>query len=223
MRSVLSESKPDCVLVHGDTPTSTAVALAAFYQQIPVCHIEAGLRTHNIYSPWPEEMNRQITSRVAIFHFAPTELSKQNLLAEGIESKKVYVAGNTVNDALLRVLNKIESEPIIKDDIISHLTKAGLKEEKLKLWEASNDRFDGNKKLILITGHRRENFGKGFIDIFEAIKSLALKFPNVDYVYPMHLNLNVRKSIDEVFGNHARRSKEDGKVINNIYFIEPLD
>jgi UDP-N-acetylglucosamine 2-epimerase (non-hydrolysing) len=223
MRQVLIESKPDFVLVHGDTSTSTAAALAAFYQHIPVCHIEAGLRTHNIYSPWPEEINRQITSRVATFHFAPTELSKQNLLAEGVESKKVYVTGNTVIDALFWVLNKIESKPIIKDDIISHLTIAGLKEEKLKLWESSNDSSDGPNKLILITGHRRENFGQGFIDICEAIKSLALKFPNVDFVYPMHLNPNVRKAIDEVFGDHARRSEEGGKVINNINFIEPLD
>lgn len=223
MRQILIESKPDFVLVHGDTSTSTSAALAAFYQQIPVCHIEAGLRTHNIYSPWPEEMNRQITSRIATLHFAPTELSKQNLLAEGVEEKNIYVTGNTVIDALFWVLNKIENEPILKDEIILHLTKANLKAEKLKLWELSNDLSDDPHKLILITGHRRENFGQGFIDICEAIKSLAVKFPNVDFVYPMHLNPNVRKAIDKVFGDHTHRNNEEGKTINNIHFIEPLD
>ncbi len=223
MRPVLSESKPDCILVHGDTSTSTAAALAAFYQHIPVCHVEAGLRTHNIYSPWPEEMNRQITSRIATHHFAPTQLSRENLLTEGVDEENIYVTGNTVIDALLWVLNKIENEPGLKDDIISQLITANIKIEKLRLWEEANSGSDSLRRLILITGHRRENFGQGFIDICEAIKSLAAKFPEVDFVYPMHLNPNVRKAIDKVFGDYTHRNSEKGKTSSNIHFIEPLD
>ena len=182
MRDVLNKAKPDVVLVHGDTTTSTAAALAAFYQQIPVGHVEAGLRTHNIYSPWPEEMNRQITGRIATYHFSPTALSKKNLLTEGVQEDKITVTGNTVIDGLHIVVDKIA---------------------------------DG-KKLVLITGHRRENFGDGFISMCTAIKDLTAKYPYVDFVYPMHLNPNVRKPIHEVFG-------ENLNSLGNMFFIEPLE
>lgn len=206
MRDVLKEAKPDVVLVHGDTTTSTAAALAAFYQQIPVGHIEAGLRTYNIYSPWPEEMNRQITGRIATYHFSPTPLSKQNLLAEGVNEKKIFVTGNTVIDALYIVVNKIKSNESLDAEL----------EEILKESGYDVNRLNNGKKLVLITGHRRENFGDGFINMCTAIKNLTQKYPDVDFVYPMHLNPNVRKPIHEVFG-------EDLSNLNNMFFIEPLE
>lgn len=206
MRDVLKESQPDVVLVHGDTTTSTAAALAAFYQQIPVGHVEAGLRTHNIYSPWPEEMNRQLTGRIATYHFAPTPLSRQNLLAEGIDANKIIVTGNTVIDALYWVVNKIKSDERLEAELTDVLKNAGYDITRLQ---------DG-RRLVLITGHRRENFGDGFINICTAIKDLKAKYPQVDFVYPMHLNPNVRKPIHEVFG-------EDLSNLDNMFFIEPLE
>lgn len=206
MRDILKEAQPDVVLVHGDTTTSTAAALAAFYQQIPVGHVEAGLRTHNIYSPWPEEMNRQITGRIATYHFAPTPLSKQNLLAEGIREEQIAVTGNTVIDALYMVVDKIKSDIALNSSLQNVLKQSGYDVERLV----------GGKKLILITGHRRENFGDGFIHMCTAIKELTQKYPDVDFVYPMHLNPNVRKPIHEVFG-------EDFTGLGNIFFIEPLE
>ncbi len=206
MRDVLKESQPDVVLVHGDTTTSTAAGLAAFYQQIPVGHVEAGLRTHNIYSPWPEEMNRQITGRIATYHFAPTPLSKQNLLAEAVKESEITVTGNTVIDALYWVVDKIKNDKALSSELEGVLKGAG--------YDVS--RLAGGKKLVLITGHRRENFGNGFINMCRAIKSLTEKYPGVDFVYPMHLNPNVRKPIHEVFG-------EDLKGLGNMFFIEPLE
>ncbi|MCU6770367.1 UDP-N-acetylglucosamine 2-epimerase [uncultured Bacteroides sp.] len=206
MRDVLKESNPDVVLVHGDTTTSTAAALAAFYQQIPVGHVEAGLRTHNIYSPWPEEMNRQITGRIATYHFSPTILSKQNLLNEGVNEDKIYVTGNTVIDALYMVVDKIKNNKSLDTELENILKQAGY----------DVNRLVNGKKLVLITGHRRENFGDGFINMCTAIKDLTLKYPDVDFVYPMHLNPNVRKPIHEVFG-------EDLSNLNNMFFIEPLE
>ena len=206
MREVLKEAKPDVVLVHGDTTTSTAAALAAFYQQIPVGHVEAGLRTHNIYSPWPEEMNRQLTGRMATWHFAPTPLSRQNLLAEGVKEEAVTVTGNTVIDALYWVVDKIKSDNALDAELESLLAKAGYDTGRLK---------DG-RRLVLITGHRRENFGDGFIRMCCAIKALTEKYPGVDFVYPMHLNPNVRRPIHEVFG-------EDLSHLGNMFFIEPLE
>lgn len=203
MRDVLREARPDVVLVHGDTTTSTAAALAAFYQQIAVGHVEAGLRTHNIYSPWPEEMNRQLTSRMATFNFAPTPLSRENLLAEGIDEAKITVTGNTVIDALYWVVNKIKSAPGFNAEISDRLREAGYD-------------VDRNRRIVLITGHRRENFGDGFISMCSAIKLLTEKYPEVDFVYPMHLNPNVRKPIHEVFGN-------DLSNLGNMFFIEPLE
>ena len=206
MRDVLKETKPDVVLVHGDTTTSMAAALAAFYQQIPVGHVEAGLRTHNIYSPWPEEMNRQITGRIATYHFAPTPFSRQNLLEEGICDEKIIVTGNTVIDALYMVVDRIKNDKILSFSLNCSLVKAGYDVERL----------NGDKKLVLITGHRRENFGDGFIDMCQAIRTLSEKYPDVDFVYPMHLNPNVRKPIREVFG-------EDLSNLKNMFFIEPLE
>ncbi|MBQ2721888.1 MAG: UDP-N-acetylglucosamine 2-epimerase (non-hydrolyzing) [Opitutales bacterium] len=204
MRDVLEKAKPDVVLVHGDTTTSTAAALASFYKQIPVGHIEAGLRTHNIYSPWPEEMNRQITGRIAKYNFAPTPLSRKNLLAENVSDNNIIVTGNTVIDALHYVVEKINSSDEIKAELSNVLLKSG--------YDVS--RLSNGKKLVLITGHRRENFGDGFISMCSAIKSLNEKYPDVDFVYPMHLNPNVRKPIKEVFGD---------KAPENMFFIEPLD
>ena len=203
MRDVFKECKPDVVLVHGDTTTSTAAALAAFYQQIPVGHVEAGLRTHNIYSPWPEEMNRQITGRIATYNFSPTPLSESNLKAEKAQGK-IYVTGNTVIDALHMVVNKLKSNPTLA------------KEQDKVLADAGYDvtRLANGKKLVLITGHRRENFGDGFISMVTAMKDLSEKYPEVDFVYPMHLNPNVRKPIHEVFGDDLTRP--------NFFFIEPL-
>lgn len=206
MRDVLVEAKPDVVLVHGDTTTSTAAALAAFYQQIPVGHVEAGLRTHNIYSPWPEEMNRQITGRIATYDFAPTPLSRDNLLAEGVDDAKITVTGNTVIDALYWVVDKIKSSPKLQAELSGELMKAGY----------DVNRLNNGRKLVLITGHRRENFGEGFISMCRAIKTLTEKYPDVDFVYPMHLNPNVRKPIHEVFG-------EDLTGLGNMFFIEPLE
>lgn len=206
MRDVLKEANPDVVLVHGDTTTSTASALAAFYQQIPVGHVEAGLRTHDIYSPWPEEMNRLITGRIATYHFSPTALSKQNLLDEGINEEAITVTGNTVIDALYMVVDKIKSDKQLGEELETLLRESGY----------DVNRLNGTRKLVLITGHRRENFGEGFISMCRAIKALTEKYPNVDFVYPMHLNPNVRKPIHEVFG-------EDLSDLDNMFFIEPLE
>ena len=206
MRDVLKEVQPDVVLVHGDTTTSTAAALAAFYQQIPVGHVEAGLRTHNIYSPWPEEMNRQITGRIAIYNFAPTPLSKQNLLREAVAEDSITVTGNTVIDALYWVVDKIKNDAELNSVLEGILKTAGY----------DVNRLANGKKLVLITGHRRENFGDGFINMCTAIKDLTEKYPDVDFVYPMHLNPNVRKPIHEVFG-------EDLSNLGNMFFIEPLE
>ena len=204
IREVLVQAKPDVVLVHGDTTTSTAAALAAFYQRIPVGHVEAGLRTHNIYSPWPEEMNRQLTGRIAGYHFAPTPLSKQNLLAEGVADEKIFVTGNTVIDALHWVTNKLNQSKEMQTGLSGVLRQAGY----------DVNRLTAGKRLVLITGHRRENFGNGFIVMCSAIKLLNQLYPEVDFVYPMHLNPNVRQPIHEVFGKEPPA---------NMFFIEPLD
>ena len=204
MRDVLKEVQPNVVLVHGDTTTSTAAALAAFYQQIPVGHVEAGLRTHNIYSPWPEEMNRQITSRIATYNFAPTPLSDKNLKEEKAHGK-TYVTGNTVIDALHIIVDKLSKDKALADEQVNVLKNAGYDVTRLA----------EGRKLVLITGHRRENFGEGFISMVTAMKDLSEKYPEVDFVYPMHLNPNVRKPIHEVFG-------EDLTTYKNFFFIEPL-
>lgn len=206
MRDVLKEVKPDLVLVHGDTTTSTASALAAFYQQIPVGHVEAGLRTHNIYSPWPEEMNRLITGRIATFHFSPTAQSKHNLLNEGVKETGIIVTGNTVIDALYMVVNKIKENKELDKELRNVLRTSGY----------DVNRLSSGKKMVLITGHRRENFGEGFISICQAIRTLVVKYPEIDFVYPMHLNPNVRKPIHEVFG-------ETLLGLTNMFFIEPLE
>jgi len=203
MRDVFKECKPDVVLVHGDTTTSTAAALAAFYQQIPVGHVEAGLRTHNIYSPWPEEMNRQITGRIATYNFAPTPLSEKNLKDESTHGE-VFVTGNTVIDALHMVVNRLKNDEALAKE----------QEQVLKTAGYDVTRLANGKKLVLITGHRRENFGEGFVSMVTAMKDLSEKFPNVDFVYPMHLNPNVRKPIHEVFGEDLTRP--------NFFFIDPL-
>lgn len=206
MRDVLHEAQPDVVLVHGDTTTSTAAALAAFYQQIPVGHVEAGLRTHNILSPWPEEMNRQITGRIASYHFAPTALSRQNLLQENVDDANITVTGNTVIDALYWVVDRIKNDRSLDAELEEVLRHAGYDVNRLA---------DG-RPLVLITGHRRENFGDGFINMCTAIKQLTERYPNVDFVYPMHLNPNVRRPIHEVFG-------DDLSNLGNMHFIEPLE
>ncbi len=210
MRNVLKEAQPDVVLVHGDTTTSTAAALAAFYQQIPVGHIEAGLRTHNIYSPWPEEMNRQITGRITTHHFAPTPLAKSNLLRENVREDQIVVTGNTVIDALYMVVDKIKNDVVLQSELSNVLKEAGY----------DTARLDGSRRLVLITGHRRENFGDGFICMCTAIRDLAAKYPDVDFVYPMHLNPNVRKPIKEVFGDVHNTSNITHP---NMFFIEPLE
>ena len=204
MRKVLKEVLPDIVLVHGDTTTSTAAALAAFYQQIPVRHVEAGLRTFNIYSPWPEEMNRQITGRIATYHFSPTQLSRENLLKEGITDEKIIVTGNTVIDALHVVVDRIKKDKLLERELSEALLLSGY----------DVNRLHNGKRLVLITGHRRENFGDGFVAICKAIKALTEKYPEVDFIYPMHLNPNVRKPIYEVFGESQ---------LSNICFVEPLE
>ena len=212
MRDVFKECHPDIVLVHGDTTTSTAAALAAFYQQIPVGHVEAGLRTHNIYSPWPEEMNRQITSRIATYNFAPTPLSERNLKEEKAHGQ-IFVTGNTVIDALHMVVNKLQNDKTLAQEQNNVLLTAG--------YDVS--RLTNGRKLILITGHRRENFGDGFIRMLTAMKDLSKKYPNVDFVYPMHLNPNVRKPIHEVFTGMSSLSKGEGwGEAHNFFFIEPL-
>lgn len=202
LRDVLKIVKPDVVFVHGDTTTSMAAALAAFYQQIPVAHVEAGLRTNNIYSPWPEEMNRSITGRIASYNFAPTSCSKNNLLKENVEEKSILVTGNTVIDALHWVVNKIESDFQLQENIKAEIGSMGY----------DTRRLEAGQRLVLITGHRRENFGDGFLNICHAIASLAEKYPNVDFVYPMHLNPNVRKPVMEILSSGQP----------NVFLIEPL-
>ena len=222
IRDVLKECKPDVVLVHGDTTTSTAAALAAFYQQIPVGHVEAGLRTHNIYSPWPEEMNRQIIGRIATYNFAPTPLSEKNLLEENAHGQ-IFVTGNTVIDALHMVVDKLKSDPILAAEQEIVLRSAGYDVNRLHVSHESQvseeseqiREIRGDRKLVLITGHRRENFGEGFVSMVTAMKDLSEKYPDVDFVYPMHLNPNVRKPIHEMFG-------EDLTAYKNFFFIEPL-
>lgn len=204
LRDVLRDVKPDVVLVHGDTTTSMAAALAAFYQQIPVGHVEAGLRTHNIYSPWPEEINRQLTGRIATYHFAPTPLSRDNLLHEGVDENHIYVTGNTVIDALYWVVDRIKNDDELDRTLNNELLQNGY----------DVTRLSQGKKMVLITGHRRENFGEGFTQICRAIKTLVETYPDVDFVYPMHLNPNVRKPIHEAF---------DEKQYENMFFIEPLE
>ena len=202
----MKEVQPDIVLVHGDTTTSTAAALSAFYQQIPVGHVEAGLRTYDIYSPWPEEMNRQITGRIATYNFAPTQLSKENLLREAVKEESIMITGNTVIDALYWVVDKIKNNQELSAELEISLKNVGYDVNRLK----------NGKKMVLITGHRRENFGDGFVNICMSIKKLAIKYPNVDFVYPMHLNPNVRKPIFETFG-------KDLSGLGNMFFIEPLE
>ena len=206
MREVLRAARPDVVLVHGDTTTSMAAALAAFYQQIPVGHVEAGLRTHNMYSPWPEEMNRQLTGRIAAYDFAPTPLSRQNLREENVPEERIIVTGNTVIDALYWVVDKIRTDSILDGKLERVLAEAGY----------DTSRWAAGRRLVLITGHRRENFGEGFVSMCRAIQTLTRKYPEVDFVYPMHLNPNVRKPIHEVFG-------EDLSHLGNMFFIEPLE
>ena len=203
MRDVLKEVQPDIVLVHGDTTTSMAAALAAFYQQIPVGHVEAGLRTGNIYSPWPEEMNRLITGRITTHHFSPTPLSRENLLREHVAEEQIIVTGNTVIDALQMVVGKLSEDTMLASEVANRISEMGYDVKRL----------DSTKRMVLITGHRRENFGEGFLNICHAIKNLAAKYPNVDFVYPMHLNPNVRKPVLEILGEGA----------DNVFLIEPLD
>ena len=220
MRDILDTVKPDVVLVHGDTTTSMAAAMAAFYRQIPVGHVEAGLRTHNLYSPWPEEMNRQVTGRIAEYDFAPTPLSRQNLLDEGVPEEKITVTGNTVIDALHWVVKRIKEDDDLSRELSDNLQKSGYDTGRLEIpGQAGND---GKRRLVLITGHRRENFGEGFISMCTAIRDLAQKYPEVDFVYPMHLNPNVRKAVGEVFGSEISRQARNDKG-DNLFFIEPLD
>ena len=230
MRDVLDKVKPDVVLVHGDTTTSMAAAMAAFYRQIPVGHVEAGLRTHNLYSPWPEEMNRQVTGRIAEYDFAPTPLSRQNLLDEGVSEDKITVTGNTVIDALHMVVKRIKDDSELSDKLAQNLFEAGYDVRRLDSFtdQGAVRNYTGlsfrakRRNLVLITGHRRENFGEGFISMCTAIRDLARKYPEVDFVYPMHLNPNVRKPIREVFGEEipGQARNDIGK---NLFFIEPLD
>lgn len=234
MRDVLREVQPDVVLVHGDTTTSTAAALAAFYQQIPVGHVEAGLRTHNIYSPWPEEMNRQITGRIATYNFSPTPLSRQNLLEEKVSEQSIIVTGNTVIDALYWVVDKIKGDENLSAELKTVLATAGYDVERLSVngqqptdnsealgWSKNSQQ---SRRLVLITGHRRENFGDGFISMCTAICDLAQKYPDVDFVYPMHLNPNVRKPIQKVFTGLDSLSLGEGwGEAGNMFFIEPLE
>ena len=203
MRDVLREVQPDIVLVHGDTTTSMAAALAAFYQQIPVGHVEAGLRTGNIYSPWPEEMNRLITGRITTHHFSPTPLAKENLLREHVDDKQIIVTGNTVIDALQMVVKRLAEDKVLTNEVATKINQMGYDVQRL----------DDNRRMVLITGHRRENFGEGFLNICHAIKHLAEQYKDVDFVYPMHLNPNVRKPVLEILGDKAE----------NVFLIEPLD
>lgn len=204
MRDVLGKSHPDLVLVHGDTTTSTAAALAAFYKRIPVGHVEAGLRTRNIYSPWPEEMNRQLTGRIATYHFAPTPLSRSNLLREGVDDSRIFVTGNTVIDALHHVVFRLRDDEELSEQVNGELRRRGY----------DIGRLEKGRRLVLITGHRRENFGQGFLNMCHGILRLCEKYPQVDFVYPMHLNPNVRQPIHQVFGANPPA---------NVFFIEPLD
>jgi len=203
MRDMLREVQPDIVLVHGDTTTSMAAALAAFYQQIPVGHVEAGLRTGNIYSPWPEEMNRLITGRITTHHFSPTPLAKENLLREHVDEKQIIVTGNTVIDALQMVVERLKNDELLASEVAAKINQMGYDVQRL----------EGNRRMVLITGHRRENFGEGFLNICHAIKHLAEQYKDVDFVYPMHLNPNVRKPVLEILGEKAE----------NVFLIEPLD
>ena len=222
MRDVFKECKPDVVLVHGDTTTSTAAALAAFYQQIPVGHVEAGLRTHNIYSPWPEEMNRQITGRIATYNFAPTPLSEKNLQEENAHGQ-IFVTGNTVIDALHMVVEKLKNDPKLAAEQENVLKAAGYDVSRLNCQLSTVNSQLQKRKLVLITGHRRENFGDGFISMVTAMKDLSEKYPDVDFVYPMHLNPNVRKPIHQVFTGMDSLSKGEGwGEAHNFFFIEPL-
>ena len=227
MRDVLKEVQPDVVLVHGDTTTSTAAALAAFYQQIPVGHVEAGLRTHNIYSPWPEEMNRQITGRIASYNFSPTPLSEKTLIEEKAHGQ-IFVTGNTVIDALHMVTDKLKSNPALAAEQEAVLRRAGYDVSRLNCQLSIVNSQFAQRKLVLITGHRRENFGEGFISMVTAMKDLSEKYPDVDFVYPMHLNPNVRKPIGEVFGKEVLEHKapspsgEGWGEAHNFFFIEPL-
>lgn len=205
LRDVYKEVKPEWVFVHGDTTTSAMAALAAFYQQIPVAHVEAGLRTHQRYNPWPEEMNRQLTGRLASLHFAPTELSKMNLLGENVPENTIHITGNTVIDALFWVLQKLDKSPILRSEVLRTIEQKGYR---------ISDAIRNHRRLVLITGHRRENFGEGMENICMAIQHLSRQFPEVDWVYPMHMNPNVRKPIAEIFGQQTPE---------NVYFIEPLD
>jgi UDP-N-acetylglucosamine 2-epimerase (non-hydrolysing) len=236
MREVLRSAKPDLVLVHGDTTTSTAAALAAYYEKITVGHVEAGLRTYNIYCPFPEEMNRHITGCIASYHFAPTTVSEKNLLNEGIKGENIFVTGNTVIDALNWVLDKIKKNAALNNAVFKELIVAKLPKEKLDSWLIESNfmrKMPGSapgRKLVLITGHRRENFGQGFINISEAILELSILFPDADFVYPMHLNPNVRSAINHVFGDiRKHRGVLDSNNIRvnlyneNVYFIEPLE
>ena len=207
LRDILNETQPDIVLVHGDTTTSMAAALAAYYQQIPVGHIEAGLRTYNIYSPWPEEINRQLIGRISNYNFSPTSTSSVNLINEGVSEKSIYITGNTVIDSLYWVVNKIKSDGLLNVKLKEEIKRFGYNIDRLQ---------NNNRRMVLITGHRRENLGNGFIHIAQAIQELSSQFPNVDFVYPMHLNPNVRKSIYEVLGN-------DLSHFSNMFFIEPLE
>ena len=239
MRDILQEVKPDVVLVHGDTTTSTAAALAAFYPQIPVGHVEAGLRTRNIYSPWPEEMNRQLTGRIATYNFAPTPLSRQNLLDESVADDKITVTGNTVIDALHWVVKKLKDDNVLQQQVVDTLLKSGYDVNRLNETvhrQSSNSKLSNSKssnsqitrRLVLITGHRRENFGEGFVRMVTAMKDLAVKYPDVDFVYPMHLNPNVRKPIHEVFCPEEPEPQiVNRELVNrkfhNFFFIEPLE
>ena len=235
MRDVLKQVLPDVVLVHGDTTTSTAAALAAFYQQIPVGHVEAGLRTGNIYSPWPEEMNRLITGRIATYHFSPTPLAKQNLLRENVNESHIIVTGNTVIDALHIVVDRLKNDEALRKEQDKVLQQAGydvrrlMKDERWNMKDNQSSTIDNNiktnRRLVLITGHRRENFGEGFIHMCTAMKDLSEKYPDVDFVYPMHLNPNVRKPIAEVFGEEAicnHQYATCNSLHKNFFFIEPL-
>jgi UDP-N-acetylglucosamine 2-epimerase (non-hydrolysing) len=210
MREVLKKVQPDIVLVHGDTTSSTATAMAAFYQQIPVGHVEAGLRTNNIFSPWPEELNRQLTSRIAALNFPPTQTSQENLLAEGIDIVKITITGNTVIDALQLVIEKIKSNTEVQFNILSALAVQGIQNSLIDSWSFT-------RRLVLITGHRRENFGEGFLNICQAIKELAIQYPEADFVYPVHLNPNVKQPVLEILGNNGK------SILPNIYLISPLD
>lgn len=206
LRDIFKQTQPDLVLVHGDTTTSMAAALAAYYQQIPVGHVEAGLRTYNIYSPWPEEINRQLIGRISNYNFSPTSTSSTNLIKEGVNETSIHITGNTVIDSLYWVVNKIKSDEQLNIKL----------KEEIKTFGYDVDRLQGNRRMVLITGHRRENLGDGFIHIAQAIQALSTQFPDVDFVYPMHLNPNVRKSIYEVLGN-------DLSHFSNMFFIEPLE